>query len=1192
MFLKKLEIYGFKSFPDRIEIQFERGITGIVGPNGSGKSNIGDAVRWVLGEQSAKSLRGGKMEDVIFSGTEKRKPLGYCEVALTFDNEDRGLDIDYTEVTIMRRVYRSGEGEYFINKNACRLKDIVELFRDTGSGREGYSVVGQGKVDEILSAKPEDRRQVFEEAAGVMKYKARKEEATRKLDHTQQNMARIEDIVQELEIQIGPLKEQSETARVYLELRDQLRLADLNAFLLQNERLTERISGYEQSLQDLGNQAEAQGEEEAQVSAQRGVLQEELHALEAQLDALHAKSAQAGTELERTEGEQRLEAEKEEHLRAEMRRVENKRAEDAQLLQNLREQTAGNRSAVEVREKEILRLKGEWQALEEKIGQADRQIGEKEGEIEASKARVIDTLNRLSDIRSRKTHLTALQQNAKNRIAEMEREGESAAQQQHTFANELAQARQQGQALLADKAAYTERIEKNAAQSQALEGQQAQAQNEVRRSEADWQSLRSRIELLNQMKREHEGFQPSVRSILSACAKNEALGQCICGVVAELMHVPARIERAIEMVLGPALQNIVTPDEQAAKKMIEYLKRTQTGRATFLPVSSMVPRTLNPRERQTLSQPGCIGVASELVSFDGRYRNVMEYLLGRTVVVENMEAGIALSKVNRSAFRIVTLDGDLFNAGGSMTGGSFRGKATGILSRARELEEGKGKLDALKSEILQRRERVAQLQQQSEALSHESLELRAGLNALEVDIARENERCSILSQNRQERANQAARFRQEAAQLGETLQDIESELAQIAQMEQNIEGNTSSSQEDMTQTQEQLSALRQDRAALQEQSTALQVQLAAWEKEYHADVRDIDRIGRDIARLESEVARAEEDVARIQRELLDTRGRQEKLKDELTVGREAMDVLQAELGEKQALRTQKQGRAAALEARREQLQSEQAAVLERQHRIDVQKTRAELEMENLQKRIWDEYGLTYGTAQEYRREGMSLAQCNNQAGELRGRIRELGDVNVNAIEDYKQVSQRYEFMNAQLQDLQAAKEDLIGIIEELQKKMAVQFKERFAIINENFKEIFSQLFGGGQAELRLLDEENLLECGIEVVAQPPGKKLQMLSLLSGGEKALTAIAILFAMLRLKPTPFCILDEIEAALDEANVVHFAQFLHEYAHKTQFVVITHRKGTMEAADALYGIAMEEKGVSRMLSVRMEPAGEAAV
>ena len=1181
MRLKRLEIYGFKSFADRTVVVFDQGITGIVGPNGSGKSNLSDAVRWVLGEQSAKALRGGKMEDVIFNGTQKRKRLGYCEVSLVFDNEDHALAVDYTEVMITRRVYRSGEGEYYINKSACRLKDIVELFRDTGVGREGYSIIGQGRIDEILSQKSEDRRGVFEEAAGIVKYRTRKEESEKRLSNMRENLSRVEDIIAELESQLEPLEKASETARRYLNLRDELRVLECSAFVLRSDRAKERIAEAEQLLTGL-KEAIANEEKRAdELSIQREKANESAQKHENEVTAAHDAVLELTRETEAREGELGV-------LRAEINRMEKdvlalSQEEDVKRARSaaLDEEIAKNERDALANRTQIIDLTRQLSQKEEALQAAQEEARQAEEKLEAHKSAIIDAMNRLSDVRTSEARLSTMRRELERRGEEADAQREELAQTASRMDEQLAQAADELEQAKRGETEKTEIEQKIEQEAQETAQKIAVVQKALGDANGQKQAASSRLRVLREMERDYAGYQQAVKQVLLHARGNAG----VRGVVASLMRVPKQLERAVEAVLGGALQNVVTTDEYIARDMIAYLRQNKLGRATFLPMTTISGRTLNAQERQVLTMPGCVGVASELIEFDEQYCGIVENLLGRTVVAENLDAGIEIMRRGRHAFRLVTLEGDVMHSGGSMTGGSSASRMTSLLSREREIKEHEKLLVELEEKIADYARRI----ERGEAVRQEIKQRRAqafeDIRQAQIDVSIAQERVRTLTVQREEHRAQQDRCDLLQKQIAQNLEQIDSQLAgardtQAGEQKTNEEMNkqTAALSDALYEKREALDALR-------EETQNLRVTLAACERDANALNQDGARMRREQSAVGVQIGEAHEN-----REALTLRHQQstqqlarDTAQQQACAAR--LEAAQQDLAAKQNTRNEGQEQIRQLTQEIDNLRETLAMDMDKCHKAELVLGRTQSELEQMQQRIWDDYELTYAGAKEYLTEPFDMAGSDKRSADIRKEIRTMGPVNVTAVEDYRACRERYDDLASQRDDLVKAQDDLLGIIDSLQKQMEKQFLENYHLLQQYLSETFVKLFGGGKAELRLMDEKDVLGCGIEIVAQPPGKKLQMLSLLSGGERALTAIAILFAMLRLKPTPFCFLDEIEAALDDGNISTFADYLRDFSKDTQFVVVTHRKGTMERCDGLYGVAMEEKGVSKMLSVELK-------
>lgn len=1183
MKLKKLELYGFKSFAQRTEIVFDEGITGIVGPNGSGKSNIGDAVRWVLGEQSAKTLRGASMSDVIFNGTQKRKPLSYCEVSLVFDNDDHALAMEAAEVMVTRRVYRNGESEYYLNRTACRLKDVVDLFRDTGIGKEGYSIIGQGRIDEILSRKSEDRRQVFEEAAGIVKFKARKEEADKKLQRTLENLERVDDILDELTKRLKPLEEQSRNARVYLELSTELKDLDLNLFLIRSDRARARLSELESELLTVQTILADTESNLTDKTTRRDETQNRIDQLEEAITKARTELMECAEHVH--ESQKKLSAlQSRRETRSENRqRIVREQEEAQERLAEIEKDHVRIQADVEKQHSLIADAEQILRATQEAAEKAQAKEKEADAALEAQKAAVIDQMNRLSDVRNDKTRLNTMQAQMETRLTEIE-ESSGALQEQEAALRE---------ALIAvEKQLKTENQHQQQCQEKLAQARQASDEADaayanlradVEKQSADMQAAASRHNVLTEMTRDMEGYNMAVRRAMTYAKQRGLTG--VKGVLAQLMTVPQTYETAIDMALGAAQQNIVTDTEETAKELINYLRQNRLGRATFLPMSAIRGKTLYGNERNALKLPGCLGVASELVQCAPEYRGIVENLLGRTVIADNLDHGIPIMRAGNHAFRLVTLEGDVMHSGGSMTGGSAQSKVSNLLSRERELKELTAKLQTGRAELDKCRQELTQRQQTAQEKRQKVSDAVNALHQQEIAVAREQARRESVSADLNTHLQRMQETEQARVQLHQSLEDIRQQLETIEHQRTGAQGDQSAMEQKTIEMQNALVKARAEASAENDRLMVRTLQLS--------DLRH------GLSDLERDEAHAQQDQAQILRE----QERREQLLHEMdeldAIDENDMKREEAESARRQKEQLRQESAAQAIEQRRSQAQSDLRDILsdmenlheaynrdsEKLHKTELAKARIEGDQKNLQNRIWDTYKLTYAGAEEFRRTPFDEKESDRRAAELQGQIRALGTVNVGAVEEYAETKARVDDLTAQQQDLKRAEMDLRELIERLLIQMRSTFVENFSKMQGYFAETFTRLFGGGHAELKLMDPDDPLNCGIEVNAQPPGKKLQLLSLLSGGERALTAIAILFAMLKLKPTPFCILDEIEAALDDANIGYYADYLKEYSKGTQFIVVTHRKGTMERCNSLFGVAMEEQGVSRMVSVSLQ-------
>ena len=1200
MRLTKLEIYGFKSFAKRTEIIFPQNVTGIVGPNGSGKSNIGDAVRWVLGEQSAKSLRGNSMTDVIFNGTEKRKALNYCEVTLVFDNTDHQLNVAFDEVSITRRMYRSGDSEYLMNGAGCRLRDIVDLFRDTGVGKEGYSMIGQGRIDAILSQRSEDRRVIFEEAAGISRFRARKEEAEGRLKKADENLVRVLDVLDELEKNLTPLKKQADVAKEYLALTDTLRELDVRLFLLRFDRLHEKESAAEQALlqvSDAVREANAVLEEatarraegEAQQEAIQQALSQAHDALLRQSDALHA-AREALSEIRNRiqnggETVQRLDSEAE-SLQARLRLIEATMTQsdgglsEAKNLLDQARQSLENRRAAHA--------------------QATQKAEKLEEELSAHKTYIMERMNRMQTVRTSHARHSAMQQQMTARREEIGQQigAEEAREAELAAALELAQSNLQNEQARLDELKHgAEAFEQSTKQLlQDILARQKQMQEDLQSARA----MDTRLRTLKELQDGYEGYQYSVKNALTYAKRSQLRG--VHDVVAMLVHVPREYETAMDMALGAAMQNIVTQTEQDAKILIDYLRKNRLGRATFLPLNTIKGRTLNAREREVLKMEGCVGVASELCSYDPIYKDVVENLLGRTVVAKNLDCGIQIMRAGGHAFRLVTLEGDVMHSGGSMTGGSIQQKAQNLLGREREMKELADKLAEINLRAQNAQNEIAEMEQRRAGEKERRESAQYELHQQEIAVVRDTERLKSAQADMDAHQQRLEALRAAVEQLDESLEEIAQELARIEQqssMEDVSSEELAAKTEDLS---DRLNRARRERENAQELLTDAMLTLQNAE-------HDVDRLQRDRDRLQgdSETCREELENLRAKRaqaleDVAEAESAQQTAGQMISACERHVEEARAHVDDTEHRRDQKQAELREIQGDIDAAQKLSAHETERMHRQEMALGRIRNDLSTLNDRLWNTYELSYAGAVEARDEydqrnagdepahGETLTsafdegEADRDAQRIRDRIRAMGNVNVGAIEEYAEKYERFTQLSAQKNDLEQAKGDLQSLIAQLLDQMKTVFVGQFTELQGYFAETFTRLFGGGYGEISLSDPNDPLNCGIEIIVQPPGKKRQLLSLFSGGERALTAIAILFAMLKLKPTPFCILDEIEAALDDANISYFADYLKEFSRDTQFIVVTHRKGTMERCDTLFGVAMEERGVSSMVSVNL--------
>ena len=1179
MYLKSIEVHGFKSFANKINFKFEEGITGIVGPNGSGKSNVADAVRWVLGEQRIKQLRGASMQDVIFSGTEMRKPLSYAFVAITLDNTDHQLAIDYDEVTVARRIYRSGESEYMINGTVCRLKDVNELFYDTGIGKEGYSIIGQGQIDKILSGKPEERRELFDEAAGIVKFKRRKETAQKKLESEEANLVRIKDILSELEKQVGPLEKQAEVAKVYLKKKEELKSLDVNVFLLENNRLKEQLDAVEKK-------AEIADNDYNETNAKYDSIKEEYDEIEGKIALLNEKIENARNDLssssimrEKLEGEilvlkEQIKSGKlnEENL--------NKRLEGINKDKEIREKSL---EAVSLEKKEN---DSKMASLEESKSEASKLLEDVQKEleeitkrIETGKNTIIEELNRRASIKAEIGRFDTMKEQINIRKAELNSKILAAKSDEVKQDEDIKRLLKESEDVDKEIEEMNKTLSNGEEEVEKTRSLIADKDKQLRETQTEYAKDKSKLDSLSNLTERYDGYGGSVKKVMEQKDSNKG----IIGVVADIIKVEEKYETAIETALGGNIQNIVTDNENTAKKMINFLKSNKLGRATFLPLTG-ISNTQEFKTPEVLDEKGVLGMADTLVSTDKKYSDVAKAMLGRIVVIDNVDNAIAIAKKYNYGIRMVTVEGELFVPGGAISGGAFKNNSN-LLGRRREIEELKKKTDDELKEI-------ASLEKEIDKLKADRNKLRMQVEELKVQIQKK-----YIDQNTIALNIDNAKAKKNEALLGS--KNLENEGVEIEQKIKDIEEgkeNILKSLKDSEILEEKISKeIAKDTESLdltKEKENEFSVELSKWDIEVSKMIQKQDFVNQNLHRIEDEIKRYEIDA----KEIIDSisAGEEEikiklnnisEIEKTILESHTSQDKKQSELVEDINTRDSLTEKQKSFFKTREEI-SERINALDKEiYRLNSQKEKLEESISGQINYMWEEYEITLSDAATLRDPEMNdLSSMKKQISSVKDQIKKLGDVNVNAIEDYRNLMERYTFLKTQHDDLVEAKATLEGIIQELDDAMRKQFAESFKDINSEFDKVFKELFGGGKGTLELIEEEDILEAGIRIIAQPPGKKLQNMMQLSGGEKALTAIALLFAIQNLKPSPFCLLDEIEAALDESNVDRFAKYLHKLTKHTQFIVITHRRGTMERADRLYGITMQEKGVSALVSVNL--------
>ena len=1186
MFLKRIELAGFKSFADRTELEFVRGITAVVGPNGSGKSNISDSIRWVLGEQSAKSLRGGNMQDIIFAGSDSRKAVNYGEVSLTLDNSSGTLPLEYDEVTVTRRVHRSGESEYLINKQSCRLKDITELFMDTGIGKEAYSIIGQGRIEEILSTRSEDRRGIFEEASGIVKYKSRKREAQKKLDDTEQNLLRIHDLVTELEDQVEPLREQSEKAIHYKALRERLKTKEISMYVHQIEQVHGTWQEATAKLDKLQNQ---QLELSAVVSKHDAHLEKDrlqLREIEEALEQLHADMLRYSEEYEKCEGHGEVLKERGRNLEQNRRQLEEAIGSQDERIASLTKEEAEFRAKAAA-------LAQELQVLQAKLADEEANLLGVAGSTapdaeERLKRELLDVLSGMATVRNEIRYAEQQQESIQRRLERLGEEEAKWVEQLELLTVKRQEVEAKLEKTVAALAEGRDRYMAEGERRQQVQQLLDETQSAARKWEQKLDALTSRRDTMKEMQNDLDGFMQGVREVLKASRRGSGSGGLsgVHGAVAELIRVPEKLEIAVETALGGALQHVVMEDERTARQGIAFLKQRQLGRATFLPLDVIKGRSVPESEKRLVSGvEGYVGVAADLVGSEPRYASIVQNLLGNVLLAETLEQANRIAAKCQYRFRVVTLEGDVVNAGGSMTGGSLQKKGANLLGRTRQieqldeeikqtavqLEKLKEKTDDLRKETSICGQNIEELRDRGERLRIEEQQLRSELQQAEQEENRLREQHQLQADDRSSQLSERGGL--EAVKAAS-----EAKLVELAAEEERLQAA-------IREAEHRRKASESAKEELQGQLTDMKIKVAKTDQEKQSFEDQAARIRADINRAKQEMNVLRETGAfhEVEQRKLDAES--VKQIEELNHYRLKKQECAEQTDFKRAERAEKIKGLELEESETKEQRSQLRQVEDQIRQTEIAANRLDVELDNILRKLSEEYELSFELAKERYPVPEDIVGTQNEVRDLKRQITMLGDVNLGAIEEYERVKERYEFLNAQKNDLIEAKSTLYQVIREMDEEMGKRFRTTFEAIRGHFGTVFSKLFGGGRADLVMLEPDRVLETGIDIVAQPPGKKLQNLQLLSGGERALTAMALLFAILQVKPVPFCVLDEVEAALDEANVARFAQYLREFSEETQFIVVTHRKGTMEEADVLYGVTMEEGGVSKLVSVRLE-------
>ena len=1178
MYLKSIEVNGFKSFANKIVFKFNHGITCIVGPNGSGKSNVADAVRWVLGEQSAKSLRGSKMEDVIFSGTQLRKPQGSAYVAITLDNSDHSLPIDYNEVTVARRVYRSGESEYLINGTVSRLKDVYSLFFDTGIGKEGYSIIGQGQIEKILNGKPEERRELFDEAAGIVKFKKNKAAAEKSLEAERDNLSRVNDILKELEKQVGPLKEQSETARKYLAFKNELKNLDVNAFLLEIEKIRTALEDDQKRLQIVNDDIEVNKQDYEQTKEEYEQIENTIEQLNSIIDSSKNEIHENKLAKERAEGE----------INVINQQIITLKMND----KNIHEQIDRINSQIEAGERELSEYtsqKGNLDtstsdveaALEEarkKSSDMAKYIDECQQEIENCKADIIEYMHESGTLQAKVGRYDAMLENINfrktqlnQRLLQFKSDDAGDKKELESLEDQLEELEANVKVILAGLDQATDQLNDN-------QNRNKTNRELIHNTNEKLSATKSKMEALRNITERYDGYGNSIRRVMEQKQWNPG----IIGVVADIITVKQEYEVAVETALGGSIQNIVTEDDATAKRMISYLKTNRLGRATFLPLNSITDRGYV--RSDVLKEKGVIGVASDLVEVDPKFNTLAKNLLGKILVVDNIDNAIAVARKNNQSLRLVTIEGELINPGGSMTGGAFR-NSSNLLGRKRELDELKEQIDNLKST-------AAKAASLDEKLKAQRDQLRTDIDKFNAELQQAYLRKNTLTMSIDQVKEKLAESEKVLVSIDKEISELNNQISEINNNKNSLADNNKKHEQMRIEAEARIDELESHSQENKDKLAEANAKVSELMIEFNSIKQRDDFIVENIRRIEI-------DLDKYREELESFTSRVESSFAEITELEDKITSIKSDIESKTIHISDNESKVAEFSEKREELQlshkeffakreelSEKIAGLEKDsYKLTSIIEKNSEKSDELSSYMWEEYEITYSTAKEMRDENLpELPALKKEIAAVKAKIKSLGDVNVNAIDDYKEVSDRYEFLKGQHDDIVSAETNLVNIISELEKSMQEQFAEKFKEIQVMFDKVFKELFGGGRGALELVDTEDLLETGIRIIAQPPGKKLQNMMQLSGGEKSLTAIALLFAIQSLKPSPFCLLDEIEAALDDSNVRRFAKYLNRLTKDTQFIVISHRKGTMEAADILYGITMQEKGVSTLVSVNL--------
>ena len=1181
MYLKRLELQGFKSFADKTVLEFMPGITSVIGPNGSGKSNISDAIRWVLGEQSMKSLRGSKSLDIIFAGTQNRKSLGFAEASLVFDNTDGSLPIEYTEVTVTRKIYRSGETGYYINKVPCRLKDVLELFMDTGIGKDGYSIIGQGKIDEILSNKSEDRRHIFEEAAGIVKYRVRKAESEKKLEHTKLNLLRINDILSEIETNLEPLKIQAEKAKKYLNLREELKNIEIGLFLYNIEKYKKDLENIVKDEEIYKNQCNDEEGRLERVKALKEELKSEIDNITEVIEEMSNLGFESKKEIEMLNSDINVSNTRIENNKQNKDRFEKEIEELSVRIKDLEEEKKQKEEKKENLKQNREKFAKELEEKEKELAEITKKLSSKELEMEEYKKTIENNTDKKYELQASISEQDINYQNYQKRQTQIKNEItgnisdlDNTRMKKEEIAKEFYEIESKRNKILAD-------LEDVNKEKQEADRKIKDFDTKINMLSGEKRIKESKLKFLIETEKEKEGYIKSVKTLLKDCETAKELGKGMHGVLANIIEVPEEYQTAIEVCLGSSLQNIVTEKEEDAKRLIEYLRKNNLGRASFLPISSVKGKKL---EKIRGKNTGIIGVASDLIQYSKKYENIILNLLGRTVIVQDMDTAIRVAKDNGYSFRIITVEGDVINPSGAITGGSVAKKTVNILGRGREIEKLQKEIKNLEEKIKKLENEKENYQQSIEQVLETVSSFEKELQEIEITYATGKEKIHSIEENisrvetrlnklkeeskkieeqKEQSIKNRSDFQEKIQAINEENEKLKKIITEFAELNKDNQKCVDDLNFDITNLKISVSSFDESENSIEEIQERIDSEIESTNKSIQNKKTQIEQITQDNFDLEKAIEEIKEKIEKIKEEVKNSGSKIEELKEKRIQKNQKLAEQEEEINNKLKI-----------------IEDLKAQML----KVDVKKTKLEEDINGIINKMWEEYELTPNNVVDYRKpDNVQLTQ--KKVKDLRNEIKELGSVNVDSIEEYKNLKDRYDFMCEQRVDLESTMAKLRKIISDMTSIMKEQFKEKFEMINKNFAEVFKELFGGGTASLRLEDKDNILECGIEITVQPPGKKLQNMMLLSGGEKAFTAIALLFAILKINPAPFCVLDEIEAALDDVNVYRYAEYLKKFSKDTQFLIITHRKGTMEAADTVYGITMEENGISKLLSMKLK-------